>query len=213
MYSDHEYQWIRHRVRFLSGADAGPDLAEAEQPQFEPTTRGLDTDELAELREVYVSASTRHQNNDASSQSEVGEVIGQGSFGINLDGGEFLRPGSNSIFRDVDGSGTDDLEIQVDDQEEPGLLGEFSTTATAGFVDATNGPGGSGSAARQQYRLTFGPVGSGPVVDRTDDLDLRHRLIVRNQVTECLSEVVLGLRWRPMTVEGGRAKLAFPSDD
>lgn len=219
-YADHEVQVINQSIVFEgegSGEATGADFIHDTEPV---SNRGIDSNELAELVYMYRALYLQVQNSDASNQTEVAELDCESTLGINLSPDELPTRASN-IGSDVTDdaattvvSGQDDGTLNVSNFEEPGVLDVSRSTADLGFNEIGDGTGGPGSMNDSQERdMNFrSAFGSGPFVDRTDDLSLALEAGAINitEDIEVRAEVTYILYWNVMEAAGGRGAFARP---
>jgi hypothetical protein len=205
-YADHDVQWILHNVTFLDTADSGPDTALADTQQFEITERGLDPDELAELRLLTVDVALS-LDEGVVDQDEIGGFVASVDYGFNLAGEEYLSAGGTATNEDVDDSGTDDFTVITRDTDEVGQLGSHELAMYAGYSDTTDGTGGSASCPRFYTQIPFATMlGTGPVVDAVDDFTSRVRLTAENMVGGGQVSVRYGCYYAVEESETGRTR-------
>lgn len=206
-YADHDVHHIRHEVLFRDTADSGPNDNYADEQQFEITARGIDPDELAELRTLTVRAAL--VVDDAPEvQDEIGGITADLGCGFNLSGTEFLNAGGASLSSvDNDNSGTADYQIVTKDTDEVGQLWSATLSAYPGFSDTADGTGGAGSMPVVTQTLDLsGMFGTGPFVDSADDFTSRVALNLDNLITGVGVNVQYSLGYRVETMEGGRTR-------
>jgi len=205
-YADHDVHWVRHALNFDDGADSGPDTVTNDIRRFEITSRGLDPDELAELRLLTIDASLKAGGTPID-QDEIGSVTAAIDYGYNLDGTEFLSATPNTEGIDVDDSGTDDYIAQFRDTDEVGQLGAHTLSMYPGYSDTTDGTGGSGSCPHFRFSFPLAAhLGTGPVVDSVDDFCSRIRLVINNMVADAAVDVKYGLYYAVEESESGRTR-------
>lgn len=203
-YSGHEVQHIHHDVDWLATADAGPSNTIDNVQRWEVTDRGLERDELAELRAVKVSFSLQ-QVGDPSSQDEAGSVRAFLDGGFNLSGDEFLSLGPSTAQIDDDNSGTNDYRISTKSSGEQGLLFADRIAGNPGFYEGASGAGGAAGFPNVHYFLDFGEhFGTGPVLDVNDDFVTRIELDVNNMVAGVGATAGVSLYYVLHEFEGGR---------
>lgn len=203
-YAGHEVHHVTHEVDFLGSADAGPSNDFADSRTWEVTDRGLDRDELAELRGIKVSFSLQSAG-DPSAQSQIGSVRGYLGAGYNIEGSEWLSWGADTDFVDDDDSGTDDYRIQTKATGEQGQIVADRIASFIGFGSGADGAGGAAGLAETNYFLDFSRhFGRGPVLDSNDDLKTRIRLDVNNSVIGIGATASLSLYYVLHEFEGGR---------
>jgi hypothetical protein len=207
-YSDHDVHWIRHKNNFLAAADSGPDTTFESEEQFEVTRRGLDPDELAELRALVVDVSIGTGVSPID-QDEIGSFKADIECGFNLSGDEFLRSFgtlSNETV-DVDASGTDDFRVGTRETDEVGQLFSAVLYAYPGYSDTNDGTGGSAGMPSLHETIDYTELtGGGPIVDAADDFTSRVSLDINNMVAGCEVDVTYGLYYAVEQSEGGRTR-------
>lgn len=205
-YSDHDVHHVLHELRYLDTADAGPTTFTSDTQQFEITERGLDPDELAELRGIRVTASLRVQADGA--QDSRGAVFCDIDAGFNLTGDEFLSVNPVADGIDVDDSGTNDFQSFTKDTDEVGQLYSERLSAGIGFDDDANSNGGVGGGEPVTSELISYPglTGTGPVVDSVDDFSSRIGMSVSNVITTLACDVRYSLYYAVEESESGRTR-------
>lgn len=199
-YADHEVQVISARAT-LNEAGSIDKIAEYE-PVYDD--RGIDSNELAQLVAMYRSVSVYAQGNFS------GFAEGEITLGANLSATELPTRASAT------GAGAEDITdsaIEVNTNASDASL--FTNPFTdAGVFDATRQTldGTSGSQAQERFLNFKENFGTGPFVDRTDDLSLGIEASSTSSVTDATVnvEVVFVLYWAVETVEGGRSELSRP---
>jgi len=180
-YADHDVHHVSHRLEWLSGADSGPDDSYRDTRQYQITRRGLDPDELAELRAIR--AQYAMDVRVSGSQSEPGSVSAKIGAGYNLSGSELLSADPSFENVDVDDSGTPDYQVEFTDTDEVGQLLSTRASTIVPWGDDTNGDGGGVALATDSETIDYTELtGSGPVVDAVDDFVSSIELVVRNTV-------------------------------
>lgn len=206
-YSDHEVHHISHGVKYDNGADAGPNTLLASTEQFEITLRGLEPDELAELRAMRVALTLYPGGSTVGAQDEIGAVDADFSSGFNMSQPETVWDDPTSVDVDVDDSGTDDFRTFTNETDEVGNLTTDQLSSYIGYSDTTDGTGGSGSLAHRAYVIDFADMfGSGPYVDAVDDFSSIIRLAVRNCVADISAQAVYSLYYNVSETESGRSR-------
>lgn len=212
-YADHEVQVLKMRGDPDIGADNSIDILHQTTPV---SPRGIDSDELAELVAMRRWFNVKSFGEQDATQTEPGSVTVEADLGANLSPQELAT-------RTTDG-GTDVVaESQViNDQDtgslifgnynEPGLFDSFSADATAGFNEIGDGTGGPGSGSRNEERfINFADeFGSGPYMDRTDDLSVHVEVSSLNAANDVEAEVYYTLYWNVQEMPEGRASFARP---
>jgi hypothetical protein len=181
-YSDHDIQHVNHALTFLNSADSGPSDTIADVRQWEVTDRGLDHDEIAELRAMKVAVTLQSPSSPIA-QDEIGSFRGFLDAGFNLSGTEFMPVATESDFVDSDDSGTDDARVDFKSTDEQGQLISDRLGAYAGYSDTTDGTGGAAGLPSTTYWVDFADLfGTGPFVDANDDFVTRLVIDVNNMV-------------------------------
>lgn len=205
-YSDHDVQHISHELAFLDSADAGPTLTFEDVREFEITERGLEPDELAELRAMRVALSIGTDDSPIA-QDEIGAVSAVFESGYNLSGTEFLSRGRDTDLIDTDDSGTDDFQAIFRDTDEVGQLTFDQMDLYLGYSDTSDGTGGAPGGPERSYMIDFATMfGSGPFVDSVDDFKSSIRMNVSNVVADCKVKAAYSLYYRVMESESGRTR-------
>lgn len=205
-YSDHDVHHVRHRVR-LNGATGGDNLSQVSDQQFEITERGLDPDELAELKAMRVSVGVDIGASEA--QDSRGEVSYAVEAGYNTQNGETIRTASASPAGDFDpdGDGTDEISVFVSDTDEVGQIYTLADNANIGYDDDANGNGGGGANNVVTETLNMDELfGSGPFVDSADDFVSTIRIRPDNVIEQLEVDVVYSLYYNVSVTEGGRSR-------
>ena len=205
-YADHDVHHVSHVLRFSQDADDGPDTGYRDTRQWEITARGIDPDELAELRFMTIQMNL---GNDADSieQDEIGSAVASYETGFNLSGDEFVLESRSTEDIDTGGGGNTDFIAAFGDTDEVGQLTANRLFQYAGYSDTTDGTGGAASGNTLAYQLNFGDVfGSGPYVDAADDFVTSIELNVDNMVSNMTAEINASLYYRVEEVEGGRTR-------
>lgn len=207
-FADHDIHHIRHDLRFLPSADAGPNVVHTEDRDWEITERGLDPDELAELVGLRVSA-TIGTDVDPISQDEIGHITGWFQTGFNLSGDEFLVSQGTQATEDfdVDGSGTADFRSFTRDTDEVGQLTADRLDGYLGYSDTTDGTGGAGGMPELNYVLNFRQMfGMGPIVDAADDFSTMVGLDINNVVAGATAKMTVSAYYEVEEYEHGRSR-------
>jgi len=193
-YSDHEVQAIGINAQ---SEESGNTVATFD---IEPVSqRGIDSDELAELVGFYRYASLVPQGTSTNSGNAFN---GDLSFGINtIDESEQFADASTraeieNVPRDDGGAG----EIRIGEIDDPGVLDGTS-------VNLRNGTSGIPTTERT---VNFHEMlGTGPFVDRTDELAFTVELGAADNDTVRLEAGYI-LYWNVHEMEGGRSAFARP---
>lgn len=201
-YADHDVHHVLHEVRGIGGEN-NPAFEDIQQ--FEITERGLDPDELAELRAARVAVGvvfTADQPTDS-----VGSARFEMGAGFNLNGEEYLQAGANGLQVDVDGDGDDDYQIFTKDTDEVGQFWTYVDTLSAPYDDDANGNGGGGLATQEVEMLNMADLfGSGPFVDSADDFTSRIRVVEQNSIATLGVRILYSLYYSVEQTEGGRSR-------
>lgn len=208
-YSDHDVHHLRHEVFHPRSADSGPTTAVSSVEQFNITERGLDPDELAELRAVRVQASLSVLPQAAgSSQDQEGAFRLKAGAGFNLSGDEFLGiQGTQSESFDVDGSGTTDFQAITKDTDEVGQVYTAQLDGLLPVQNSTDANGAGGFTPHLEEKMDFDELtGSGPVVDAADDWTSLIRLETDNVVESLNGAVRYSLYYMVEETESGRTR-------
>lgn len=204
-YADHDVQHIRHGVRWQSDADSGPSDGYGNVKQFEITERGLEPDEIAELRAMRVTLSSAQLT--TVNQGLPGTVQGLVDAGYNLSGSEFLLGDSNTQNVDTDDSGTTDFVVRSRDTDEVGQIYTNRITETLSFGSNSNSVGGGGQGSTVVETVNMADLfGSGPFVDSADDFVSRIFLDVNDSLETVEVAVTYSLYYNVMETEGGRSR-------
>lgn len=206
-YADHDVHHVYHELQFLDTATSGPTTNQVSEQQFEITERGLDPDELAELRAVVVDA-TLTSEGTVIAQDEIGTVKATLGAGFNLSDDEFLADDFEIPERfDQNDDGTNDFAVAVDDTDEVGQIFTGGLATGVSYSDTTDGTGGSAGYPHLREKISFaGLTGTGPFVDAADDFNSYIRLSVNNAVVDFSAEVRYSLYYRVEEMEGGRTR-------
>jgi len=218
-YADHEVQVLTSKMTIDT------DLADGDSCEYitsvEPVSdRGLDSNELAELKHMYRKASISITQLNDNTQTELGEVVAEASLGINMGPDELPTRPTVTGSRVQDASNTTVVNDQdggvfsVSNFEEPGILDFTSGGANAGFNEVGTGTGGGSHVTTPTERdFSFSDTfGTGPFVDRTDDIDLNVELVGSNLSDGVRAEYEVSylLYWNVHEAEGGRGAFARP---
>lgn len=219
-YADHEVQVLA--VRFIKTGD-GSDVLIEPTIEFEPVSeRGIDSDELAQLVGWKRHATVGTFETGESDQSFVGEIQTEVDFGINLTKSEAAGSltGANAASPtviegdDIGGETTGDIDAARyyrANQSEPGQLDHFLGYAGPGFIDDEETAGGGGYSTSQDMTMWYPEkLGSGPYVDRTDDLVMLPEWEVDDVSGRAEFEITYILYWAVEEMPEGRASFARP---
>lgn len=216
-YADHEVQAISGVLTTDRGLDSDEDTATAEVfEQLNPVSeRGIDSDQIAELVAMYRKATIRYGN--SGGQSFGNSFFGEASLGVNISGEseEFTSLSQNAPTaesQDITPGNEDanDFLFRVANINEPGILDGVSIGGSVAFL-GDNGEGGGGQQDYSERYVNFrDEFGSGPYVDRTDDLTLFEELEVNGSTSQCELEVSYILYWNTETVPEARRNFGRP---
>jgi len=211
-YADHEVQIVG--MRFNVPTDSGPNAIGKGVDQKEPVSqRGLDSDELAELVAMYRSANLVIDSEDEGSQTFVGSAEVESNLGINLSGpSEFPTDlfTNSSTSENLPDDG--DASAFTFNENDPGVLDYHAMHAEPGFISGTEGAGGPGQETGPSERfINFRDnFGSGPYLDRTDDLTVASEIETIEVTGNVKYEVIYTLYWNVEEMPEGRASFARP---
>lgn len=204
-YSDHDVHHIRHNVTVAAGA-GGDDLEQAAVEELEITERGLDPDELAELRAMHVSVGAVANGGEPQSQRGEFSFTVDAGFNIGENDGLFGGEGTATAF-DPDGDDTDEIVSRIRDTDEVGQIYAFADNFSIGFDDDTNGNGGATSTSSMTETVNMSDLfGSGPYVDSADDFVSVINVEPDNVIERFGVEVAYSLYYNVEQVEGGRSR-------
>jgi len=214
-YADYFTQTITPQVIIDAGSSA--DIIESTEPVSQ---RGIDSDEIAEL--VAMSRVFHLQAEDTQDVSAPGTLKGEVDLGINLSEGEFAtQAGANNPTTEVNDPDQVGGNFQPENgdlfryanYEEPGVLDSCFGSIGSGFDDAATGKGGgTGGAATFERFINFRQnFGSGPYVDRTDDLTFHIEISLDNfDNGKGTVQAIYVLYWDVEQMPEGRASFARP---
>lgn len=208
-YADHEVQVIHGRAQTFP-LDNDEEIDEV--LEFEPVSdRGLDSDELAELVAFYRTVTIQLQNEQSTTQTQIGQGQLEYGLGINLSESEFAEQSGEAHggqrLDDVDGV------LVKNNYAEPGVLDSINDLeANSGAAPATDstisvGPNGGEFTRFMNFPRNFG---SGPYVDRTDDLTMHIEAANKNFNGDVQVFVSVILYWDVKEMPEGRASFARP---
>lgn len=204
-YADHDVHHVRHKVVNRSGT-GGDDITFTSSEQFEITERGLDPDELAELRAMRISIGSRVEA--GADQTQRGELSFTIDAGFNTSDAEVIRrvPTDFEQF-DPDGDATNEIGVSTSDTDEVGQIYTFADNLNVGYDDATNGKGAGGQNNAETEMLNMADLfGSGPYVDAADDFVSTVHVEPDNIVELAEVDVVYTLYYNVQQTEGGRSR-------
>jgi hypothetical protein len=194
-YADFEFQHIRGGNVSPSG-DTGDNSSDR---SYEVLGGDLQHDEvamLANIRAVLVTEVT--ESPAADSQDEAGAYGGKAELGINIDGSERFT--------------SDQRDLNFGDEDNPGILSVLATgSSSTPFVDTSAGAGGGGGAPHDRQEINFMELyGSGPFLDKADDLTVRVESNAQNSVVEITSTVWWTLGFLVYEMENVRPTFGAP---
>jgi len=212
-YADHEVQVLT--LRGANGADDQSNQGELDEiKNFEPVSeRGIDSDELGELVAMFRTASINLRDFTGLSTDEVGSVHVEGDLGANLQDGELPSQVTNNPTAESDP--TKDLLYTTGNYSEPGVFDTFKLSAEPAFADVTNGIAGTGdqSGSHSERFINFRDnFGTGPFLDRTDDLSGHIEVEFNNFQTDATLDVEIKyfLYWAVEEMPECRASFSRP---
>jgi len=223
-YADHEVQVITNQISANgTGANSSSETATM-LDQLEPVSnRGLDSDELAELVAMYRIHFVDVDGVVRENQTEAGQVDSESAIGINLSEDEFptqanANNATSAERRLIENQNDIASLARGSNYSEPGALDFTRGQITSGFYELVEGPdtsgpqgsAGSGGVTKERFvdlRTTFG---SGPYVDRTDDISVFAELQATNITGEPTVETAYILYWNVEEMPEGRASFARP---
>lgn len=188
-YADHEFQTIRMQAFEVSGDAAD----QASTRLYEPLGGNLQNDELAELVSIRGTLQCEVNEDPAEgNQSEAGTYGGQAEIGINTTGDER----ATSDMRDPN----------FGDEDSPAILYILQTgTGTSPFVDTSAGAGGGGGSPQQNGDFNFRDhFGTGPFLDKADEISVRTEVESKNTVLDVVAEAYWILGYRVYEIESQR---------
>lgn len=203
-YSDHDVHHVNHSVRILAGS-GGDDVFFRSNEQFEITERGLDPDELAELRAMRISIGPTAGAGE--NQTQRGEFSFTVEAGFNMSEGEALSTGSSSTTTDTDSDGTDEINVVVNDTDEVGQIYAYNDNFNIGYEAPSDSAGAAGTGNSNTEVISMSELfGSGPYVDAADDFNSQITVRPENVVEKLGVEVTYSLYYDVSQVEGGRTR-------
>jgi len=219
-YADHEVQLIS--ARLLPSADVSGGVFEPKL-EFEPVSdRGLDSDELAELVGFKRMAAVRHKNTNDENSDNNGDLGFEVDLGINITESEALGtqtgdPGNPSVLTgneietsEITGTFDDGDQVLFNNSSEPGQLDHIQIYGSPGLASSTLGA--ANGFAQTKERTMFYPdkLGSGPYVDRTDDIVMLPEIEFDGYDGNPDCEITYILYWNVEEMPEGRASFARP---
>jgi hypothetical protein len=217
-YADHEVQVITNQlIADGTGADQPAESA-AFLDQLEPVSnRGLDSDELAELVAIYRHDFIDIDRQQLEDQTELGELTGESAIGINLSQEEVplqanVNNATSSDRRIIENDNNIAIVNRGANYSEPGTLDYAKQGLMAAVGDDVEGEVAPGVGANDTERfINFrDEFGSGPYVDRTDDITVFGELGLTNVTAIATLETTYTLYWQVEEMPQGRASFARP---
>jgi len=217
-YADHEVQVLSGRLTVEGTSSNSAPSGDYIHNTEAVSDRGIDSDELAELVAMYRTVSITVTDEQSSGQAEPANVAAETTLGINL-GPDELPTRTAEVGTDVT---NDPATIVVNDQgegtfavanfEEPGVLDVSRIQAKPGFEGAGGGGSGSYSTTAERSAHFQQDFGSGPYLDRTDDLSLSVEINPENIADglDAQVEITYILYWNVEQMPEGRASFARP---
>lgn len=189
-YADHEVQYIGTNVSTTDGTSVD------EEVNIEPVSqRGIDSDELAELVAMYRTASIQPASSAAAGENTEAET----GLGLNLSGASESPndASSQATILDTNESGA---SLRVGEIDDPGVLDQVVAQVF----------GGTGATSTTERFVNFREVfGSGPFVDKTDDLTIYGEL-QPDGTNQVKMETNYLLYWNVEEMPDGRASFSRP---
>lgn len=204
-YADHDVHHIAHRV-INNESTGGDDYVVEAVEEFEITERGLDPDELAELRAMRVQVGAFCQA--LQPQDSRGEFSFTIDAGFNIGVSDALHTASlNTTQFDPDGDGTDEAASSVRETDEVGQVYTYADNYNVGFDDDANGNGAGGNSNATAEMLNMQDLfGSGPFVDSADDFVSVVRVLPENVIETFGVQINYSLYYDVNEQEGGRTR-------
>jgi hypothetical protein len=211
-YADYEFQHISLQTGLPPGGETDDGVERVFT--FEPVDNsGIDNDELAEI--VMIHRHVRVEDNKATSiniSDDPSRISAEYGLGINTETpNEFAQNFANNLTtEEIDESPSNVSRIAVTDSTDQ--LDFWGSTTQATFSDEANGNGGpAGSLAEDTFTFNFRDhFGTGPFLDRTDELGIFHELAKRGNDGDVVLDTQLKIAYEVHDVEGGRAAFAPP---
>jgi len=221
-YADHEVQIVGSRAVAEAG-NVGEGVESEVIQQAPVSQRGIDSDELAELVAMYRSVSL-YASAEADNQQEfVATANGEFNIGINLSGEEELPTEATTENPTTEFVETTDTNsggnVSTFNFNDPGVL-DFGTMAVKpGLIPGidtvvADTPSGASSGTKSaelnrfiDFRETFG---SGPYLDRTDDISLQVEVGNEENAGRAQLELITIMYWDVHEMPEGRASYARP---
>lgn len=195
-YADHDVQALSFQITTPGSAQDNEFILTTEPVQ----ERGIDNDELAELVAMYRTVRLTPSDEQTASNVTAQGISGEANFGINNDQkSEQLTdlPANNTLILEdgpVDGFGA------IGGSTDPGIL---DGVGLAGFETSSSGP------TAERFMNFKHELGSGPYVDRTDDLVFAGEVNSRTEDNLILEYSVI-LYWNTTEMPEGRPSFARP---
>lgn len=215
-YADHEVQVIYGQKTIQEGSgNANADIDTVEQ--YEPVSdRGLDSDELAELVGFHRTVSVYATREEEATTTEPGDVLAEIGLGVNLSEQEFAEQSgaqqNGTVVEDFD-EGTIGQQNVVNNYSEPGVVDTMAPITIAPSAAPTTDQDisvGGPNVERSRTMFFSEKLGTGPFVDRTDDLTLHSEVQTINANCRAVVEVIYVLYWSVEEMPEGRASFSRP---
>lgn len=191
-YADHEVQALGANVTINATGNT------FEKVDLEPVSeRGIDSDEVAELVAMYRTATLTPQG--GQDQTSGDSINAEFSFGINTNADSELLADASSQAT-IETSVGSDGELRVGEISDPGVID------TVGLSGSTGNSYGSTVERFVNFQET---LGTGPFVDKTDDL------VLAGEIAQTASDNVKGeysviMYWNVHEMPEGRASFSRP---
>jgi hypothetical protein len=197
-YSDFEVQTVARR---FGGIAAGGNDDKDKLFQVEPVypDSGIDSDELAELVAMFRTATVDNLGD--------GQVAAEYDLGLNL--GERELPGR--VLRAFNGRDTDSEGTVIRQQDDNNINEAGLEGNDAGILDTCTLIAGADDSFTAERFINFRHnFGTGPFVDKTDDVSFHMELEENGNTAGNSFQVVTYLYWDVTEQPGGRASFARP---
>lgn len=197
-YSDYEVQTVARR---LGGVAAGSDDDKDKIYNVEPVypNSGIDSDELAELVGLFRTATVDNFGG--------GQVSAEYDLGLNLSPQEL--PGR--VLRAFNGRDVSDEGIVIRNQDSDNINEAGLEGNDAGILDTNTLVAGVNNSSTSERMVNFRSMfGTGPFVDKTDDISIHMELEEKDNTAGNSFQVVTYLYWDVTEQPGGRASFARP---
>lgn len=195
-YADFEFQHIRVQSVSPSGDATGDSASDR---SYDILGGDLQHDEVAMLANVRAVLATEITSSPADdSQDEAGTFGGKAELGVNIDGTERAT--------------SDQRDPNYGDEDNPGIISVMQTgSSSTPFVDTSAGAGGGGGAPHDRHEIDFLDwYGSGPYLDKSDNLTIRVEVSNQNTVAEVTSQAYYTLGFYVLEVDDIRPTFGAP---